>query len=92
MFDTAGLLPYKPYIILCIYHIAGKFGREKFYEFAVSEHLVEKVWRMNRSANRLSIVTTNSDGFGLANHGRFANFAKLSSRQIFPLYGSCEHV
>ena len=85
MFDTAGLLPYKPYIILCIYRIAGKFGREKLCEFALSEHLAKKVWRMNRSANRLSIVTTNLDGFGLVNHGRFAKFTKFSPCQIFLL-------
>ena len=42
---------------------------------------------MNRSANRLSVVTTNLDGFSLANHGRFAKFTKLSPRQTFPLYG-----
>ena len=38
----------------------------------------KKVWRMNRIANRLSIVTTNLDGISLVNHGRFAKFAKLS--------------
>ena len=37
-----------------------------------------KVWWINRSANRLSIVSAKLDGFGLANHGRFAKFAKLS--------------
>ena len=45
----------------------------------------KKVWRMNRSANRLSIVTTNLDGFSLANHGRFVKFAKLSPCQTFSL-------
>ena len=59
------------------YRIAGKFGWEKLWRICFSEHLAEKVWRMNRSANRLSIVTTNLDGFSLANHGRFA---KLSPR------------
>ena len=44
----------------------------------------KKVWRMNRSANRLSIVTTNLDDFSLVNHGQFAN---LSPHQTFPLYG-----
>ena len=37
----------------------------------------KKVWRMNRSANRLSIVTTDLDGFSLANHRRFATFAAI---------------
>ena len=40
----------------------------------------EKVWRMNRSAKGLSMVTTNLDGFSLANCRRFAKFAKLSPR------------
>ena len=44
------------------------------------------VWRINRSANRLSIVRTNLDGFSLVNHGWFAKFAKLSPYQTFPLY------
>ena len=47
----------------------------------------KKVWRMNRSANRLSMVGINLDGFSLANRLRFAKFAKLSPRQTFPLYG-----
>ena len=40
----------------------------------------KKVWQINRSASRLSIVSTNLDGFSLANHGRFAKFppSKLS--------------
>ena len=44
----------------------------------------KKVWRMNRSAIGLSMVTINLDGFSLANRRRFA---KLSPRQTFPLYG-----
>ena len=47
----------------------------------------KKVWRMNRSAIGLSMVTINLDGFSLANRRRFAKFAKLSPRQTFPLYG-----
>ena len=43
--------------------------------------------RSNRSADRLLIANTNLDGFSLANHGRFAKFA----RQIFPLYNYCKH-
>ena len=38
----------------------------------------KKVWRINRSAKGLLIVTTTLDGFSLANHERFAKFAKLS--------------
>ena len=50
----------------------------------------KKVWRINRSAKGLSMVTTNLDGFSLANRRRFAKFAKLSPRQTFPLYGTLE--
>ena len=49
----------------------------------------KKVRRMNSSASRLSIVTTNLYDFSLANHQWFAKFAKLSPRQTFPLYGTC---
>ena len=43
---------------------------------------------MNRSAKGLLIVTilATLDGFSLANCRRFAKFAKLSTRQTFPLY------
>ena len=37
----------------------------------------KKIWQMNRSANRLLIVSTNLDGFSLVNHGQFVKFAKL---------------
>ena len=47
----------------------------------------KKVWRMNSSAKWLLIVTTNLDGFSLANRRRFAKFAKLSTHLTFPLYG-----
>ena len=47
----------------------------------------KKLWQMNRSANRLSIVTTNLDGFSLVNHRQFAKFDKLSPCQTFLLYG-----
>ena len=47
----------------------------------------KKVWRMNRSAIGLSMVTINLDGFSLANRRQFAKFVKLSPRQTFPLYG-----
>ena len=43
---------------------------------------------MNGSAKGLLIVTTNLDGFSLANRRRFAKFAtKLSTCQTFPLFG-----
>ena len=42
---------------------------------------------MNRSAKGLLIIITTLDGFTLANHRRFAKFAKLSTCQTFPLYG-----
>ena len=51
----------------------------------------KKVWRMNRSAKGLSMVTTNLDGFSLANRRQFAKFAKLSPRQTLPLYGIENH-
>ena len=57
-------------------------------EFALFKCLAEKFWRMNRSAKGILIVTTNLNGFSLANCKRFAKFAKLSTHQTFPLYGS----
>ena len=48
-----------------------------FGEFTLFKRLVEQVWRMNRSAKGLLIVTTILDGFSLANHRQFAKFAKL---------------
>ena len=64
-----------------MYCIAGKFG-----EFILFKYLTEKVWQINRSVKRLLIVSTNLDGFSLANHERFTKFTKLSPCQIFPLY------
>ena len=46
----------------------------------------KKVWQINRSLNRLLIVSTNLDGFSLLNHSRFSKFAKISSCQTFLLY------
>ena len=46
-----------------------------------------KVWRMDGFSHKVIIISKNLDGFSLANHGRFAKFAKLSPRQTFPLYG-----
>ena len=46
----------------------------------------KKVWRMNRSAKELLIITTNLDGFSLANRRQFAKFAKLSRYMV------CMHI
>ena len=63
-----------------MYHIAGKFGRGMFGELTLLSIWRKKVWRINRSANKLLIVSigTNLDGFSLANRGQFVKFAKLS--------------
>ena len=50
-----------------------------------------KVWRMHRFSHKVIIISKNLNGFSLANHGRFAKFAKLFPRQTFPLYGSQLH-
>ena len=39
----------------------------------------KKAWEMNRSAKGLLMVTTNLDGFSLANHRRFTKSATLSA-------------
>ena len=56
--------------------MAGKFGGEKFGELTLFELLAKeiKVPQINRSA---LIVSTNLDGFSLANHQQFSKFAKL---------------
>ena len=51
----------------------------------MANRLVSSIWRINRSANRLLIVSTNLDAFNLANHGRFAKFAKLSCYTVYQL-------
>ena len=48
-----------------------------FGEFTLFKRLMEQVWRMNRSAKGLLIITTILDGCSLANHRQFAKFAKL---------------
>ena len=64
----------------CInYRIAGKFGRG---EFTLFKHLAKKVWRINRSTNRLLVVSTNLDGFRLTNDGQFVKFAKHSPTKL----------
>ena len=42
-----------------------------------------KVWQSNRSSKRLIIVSTNLDGFSLANHRRFTKFAKRSRYTVW---------
>jgi len=50
----------------------------KFGEFTRFEHLVKKVWQMNRFSQMVIIVSRNFDGISLTNHGLFVKFAKLS--------------
>ena len=52
----------------------------KFGELTLFEHLVKKVWRINRSANRLPIVSTKLDS--LAKYELFTKFAKLSPTKL----------
>ena len=70
-----------------IYCIAGEFGRGKDWRIGSFQAFGERKFGKLRSANRLLIVSTNLNSFNLANHRRFAKFAKLSPRQTFPLYG-----
>ena len=57
----------------------GNIGELTHFEHLAKENLVN-----NRSANRLLMISTNLDGFSLANHRQFAN---VSPRQSFPPYG-----
>ena len=50
-----------------------------------------KVWRINSTANRL-IISTNLDGFSLANHRQFTKFTNVSPRQSFPPYSTWYNV
>ena len=64
-----------------------------FGEFTVFGR--KKVWRMNRSAKGLLILTTTLDGFSLTNCRRFAKFTKFSTHQTFPLdsmWATCQQV
>ena len=58
--------------------IAGKFGGGRFGKLTLFEPLARESWRINRSANRLLIVSTNLDGFNLVNHGRFAKLSRYT--------------
>ena len=57
------------FVIICV------ASRKLPYSGNVSQG---KVWQINKSANRLLIVSTNLDGFSLVNQGQFSKFAKLS--------------
>ena len=57
-----------------IYRVVGKFGGE----LTLFEPLMKEIWQINRSANRLFFISTNLDGFSLANCEWFTKFAKLS--------------
>ena len=61
-------------ILAITIYVAGKYGSHNVWQ----KWMDEKVWQMNRSAKRLLIVTTNLDGFSLANHWWFTKFTKLS--------------
>ena len=56
------------------------------------KNLVKKVWRMNRSAKGLLIVTTNLDGFILLNWRRFAKFNKPSTRQTKHIFYTVHNI
>ena len=65
---------YAGYEIRCC--IAGKFGSNKC--LVKVDGLRFWRWQINRLAKKLLIVTSNLDGFSLANCWWFAKFAKLS--------------
>ena len=69
------------------YRIAESLAGVKYGESTLFEHL-----RINRSANRLLIVTTNLDGFSVANHGRSAKFAKLSRYTVCDCFAKTAYV
>ena len=72
------------FYVLIPYHIVGKFGGENVLQIYSFQVFGKKVWRINRSANGLSIETT-LDGFSLANCRRVAKFTKLSRYMVVPL-------
>jgi len=59
---------------------------QKFGEFTRFEHLVKKVWWMNRHSQKVIIVSRNLDGFSLANQGWFA---KLSCYTVYVQLLTC---
>ena len=60
----------------------GNFGGGNVGELTRFEHLAKKVWQINRSANRLLMISTNLDGCSLANHVQFAKFANVSPAKV----------
>ena len=58
---------------------SGKVWQGKVCNWLVSSIWQNKIWQINRSAYRLLIVSTNLDGYSLAN--------RCQIRQTFPLYG-----
>ena len=58
--------------------------RESLANWLCSSLWWKKVWRINRTANRLFIVSTNLDDFGLANHGWFAKLSRYTVCIIQP--------
>ena len=71
-YTCKGCIVFKQFDGLNFDGLAGK--RQKRQNFALYG---------NRPPNRLLIVSTNLDGFSLANHGRFAKLVC----QTFPVYG-----
>ena len=89
-FFTPKVFLHDEYIYIKLYYIpySGKvWWGKSLANWLFSSLWSKKVLRINRSANRLLIVSTNLDGFSLANHGRFAKVTKLSPCHTFPLYG-----
>ena len=64
------------------YRIVGKFGQGKVWRIDSFRAFGERKLQINRSANRLLIVSTNLDGFSLVNHRQFAKFVKLSHYMV----------
>ena len=66
--------------------IAGKFGEVKVRQISLFEHLMKKVWRILGHPKGLLIVSNNSDGFSLVNHGQFVK--SYSESPNFPANSS----
>ena len=79
--------------IKLLYGMVIPYGGKVWWEESLANWLVssiwqKKVWRINRSANRLLIISTNLDDFSLANHGQFAKYTDVSPSQSFPPYST----
>ena len=57
-------------------------GKQGDTMYSIGYALNFHCWGMNWLAKELSMVTTNLDGFSLANCRQFAKFAKLSSYTV----------